>query len=62
MSFEDPLDRILVDTLCTISNQTTIIQELVSSQRKLRDALDLAMKEIARLKAKASDSHNAVIA
>ena len=47
-----PEERILVFCLDTISKQTEIIDKLVSSTRRLRDSLDIAVKELQRLRAK----------
>jgi 5-methylcytosine-specific restriction endonuclease McrBC regulatory subunit McrC len=60
--FDPPEERILANCLETIAKQTEIIQRLVASTRELTEALDLATKEIKKLKEKQAQNHDRAIA
>jgi hypothetical protein len=45
-------DQILTNCLETISQQTRIIEGLVASQKKLSEALEIATRELKKLKEK----------
>ena len=55
-------EQILTNALETISEQTRIIQGLVTSTKKLSEALEIATRELKKLRQKQKQSSDRVIA
>jgi hypothetical protein len=60
--FGPPEERILAACLENIARQTEIIQRLVQSNRELTEALDLATKELKKLREKQAQDRSMAIA